>query len=171
MRNFFSTRGPRSVTAKMPAIVTMALCGLFGASAAWAATETVIYDFRGGNDGGQPIAQTYVNALLSFEQLEDISIVAAPGHSAFTDFAGIQQAVISHAERRRAYRIAVLDPDAACPAAAVADLVIVGSYDDPSAASRLADASDVVTYELEHVALDAARAVGADLVIDRSRSD
>jgi phage tail sheath protein FI len=68
-----------------------------------------VITLSGGNDGGQPIAQTYVNALLSFEQLEDISIVAAPGHSAFTDFAGIQQAVISHAERRRAYRIAVLD--------------------------------------------------------------
>jgi hypothetical protein len=63
----------------------------------------------GGNDGLQPTSQTYINGLLEFEKLEDISIVGAPGHSSFTDFAGIQQALISHAEKRRAYRIAVLD--------------------------------------------------------------
>lgn len=69
----------------------------------------------GGNDGAEPIAASYTNALLQFEQLEDISIVAAPGHSAFADFAGIRNTLISHAERRRSYRIAVLDsaPDQA----------------------------------------------------------
>src|SRR5204862_94306 len=62
----------------------------------------------GGNDGAEPIAGTYTTALLNFEPLEDISIVAAPGHSAFADFAGIRNTLISHAERRRSYRIAVL---------------------------------------------------------------
>ena len=41
--------------------------------------------------------------------LEDISIVAAPGSSAYAEAQGVQNALISHAERRRAYRIAVLD--------------------------------------------------------------
>lgn len=68
-----------------------------------------IVALTGGNDGLQPTSQTYATALGEFQKLEDISIVAAPGHSSFTDFAGIQQALISHAEARRAYRIAVLD--------------------------------------------------------------
>jgi 5-(carboxyamino)imidazole ribonucleotide synthase len=67
--------------------------------------------------------------------------------------------MLALAARAMGYRIAVLDPTPDCPAAAVADVVIAGSYDDPAAARRLAEASDVVTYELEHVALDAARAV------------
>ncbi len=55
------------------------------------------------------------------------------------------------AARRMGYRLCILDPDPDCPAAAVADEVVVGAYDDLSAALRLAAASDVVTYELEHV--------------------
>jgi 5-(carboxyamino)imidazole ribonucleotide synthase len=55
------------------------------------------------------------------------------------------------AARRMGYRLRILDPDPDCPAAAVADEVIVGAYDDAAAALRLATASDVVTYELEHV--------------------
>ena len=58
------------------------------------------------------------------------------------------------AARELGYRIAVLDPDPACPAAAVADRVEVGRYDDLEAARRLAAGCAVVTFELEHVALD-----------------
>src|SRR5436190_10991709 len=65
------------------------------------------------------------------------------------------------AARAMGYRLVVLDPDQSCPAAAVADEVIVGRYDDVAAARRLAEASDVVTYELEHVGLEAAAAAGA----------
>lgn len=64
----------------------------------------------GGDDGVEPTQTAYIGALAAFEKLEDISIVAAPGHSAYSaSFQAIQQALISHAERRRAYRIAVLD--------------------------------------------------------------
>ena len=63
------------------------------------------------------------------------------------------------AARAMGYRVAVLDPDPGCPAAAIADLVIVGGYDDVDAALRLADISDVVTYELEHVAAAVVAAV------------
>jgi 5-(carboxyamino)imidazole ribonucleotide synthase len=56
------------------------------------------------------------------------------------------------------YRLVALDPDPACPTAAVADEIVVARYDDADAARRLAAMSDVVTYELEHVGLEAAMA-------------
>jgi 5-(carboxyamino)imidazole ribonucleotide synthase len=55
------------------------------------------------------------------------------------------------AARELGYRIAVLDPDPACPAAAVADRVVVGRYDNVEAALELGAGVDVVTVELEHV--------------------
>jgi 5-(carboxyamino)imidazole ribonucleotide synthase len=61
--------------------------------------------------------------------------------------------MIALAARAMGYRIAVLDPDPECPAASVADEVIVAGYDDTGGALRLAERSAVVTYELEHVAL------------------
>ena len=67
--------------------------------------------------------------------------------------------MLALAARRLGYRIVIQDPDPACPAAAVADRQIVARYDDVDAAVRLAEASSVVTYELEHVSADAARAV------------
>ena len=69
--------------------------------------------------------------------------------------------MLGFAARAMGYRIVVMDPDPACPAAAIADQVIVGAYDDPEAAARLADLSDVVTYELEHVGEAAAAAAAA----------
>ena len=59
--------------------------------------------------------------------------------------------MLALAGRELGYRIAVLDPDPSCPAAAVADRVEVGAYDDVAAAIRLAEGSAVATYELEHV--------------------
>ena len=61
--------------------------------------------------------------------------------------------MLALAARAMGYRIAVLDPDPACPTAALADQVIVAGYDDVGAALRLAERSEVVTYELEHVAV------------------
>ena len=58
------------------------------------------------------------------------------------------------AARAMGYRVAVLDPDPACPAAAVADRVEVGGYDDIDAAHRLAAGCAVVTCELEHLSLE-----------------
>jgi 5-(carboxyamino)imidazole ribonucleotide synthase len=59
--------------------------------------------------------------------------------------------MLATAGRSLGYRIAVLDPDPACPAAGVADRVEVGGYGDPDAALRMAEGCAVVTYELEHV--------------------
>lgn len=84
-----------------------------------------VYRLDGGTDGGQPAAAAYQgvadatakSGLAAFEDLEDISIVAAPGYSQgysngnVTRVAQIQAYLISHCERMR-YRIAVLDsPD------------------------------------------------------------
>jgi 5-(carboxyamino)imidazole ribonucleotide synthase len=69
--------------------------------------------------------------------------------------------MLALAARAMGYRIAVLDPDPACPAASLADRMIVAGYDDVGGALRLAAASDVVTYELEHVAAEVVDAVDA----------
>jgi phage tail sheath protein FI len=69
----------------------------------------------GGSDGLQPVTGdevtegTYAYALTKLGKVEDISIVAAPGHSAYAEYQSIQGALIAHAETRRSYRIAVLD--------------------------------------------------------------
>ncbi len=61
--------------------------------------------------------------------------------------------MLALAARSMGYRIAVMDPDPDCPAAALADRQVVAGYDDVGGALRLAASSDVVTYELEHVAV------------------
>jgi 5-(carboxyamino)imidazole ribonucleotide synthase len=66
--------------------------------------------------------------------------------------------MLGFAARALGYRVVVLDPDPDCPAAAIADRVVIGAYDDVAAARALAAEADVVTYELEHVALDVVRA-------------
>ncbi len=65
----------------------------------------------GGASGGDPSVDDYKTALKQLEVLEDISIVAAPGHSALSEtlFLGIQQELLNFVSRRRAYQIAVLD--------------------------------------------------------------
>ena len=73
--------------------------------------------------------------------------------------------MLALAARAMGYRIAILDPDPDCPAASVADRVIVGSYDDVGAALRLADHCDVVTYELEHVGAEVVEALEARLPV------
>jgi len=63
--------------------------------------------------------------------------------------------------RRMAYRVGVLDPSPLAPAVPVADFHLAARFDDAAAAAVLASRADVVTFELEHVALDAARAAAA----------
>jgi hypothetical protein len=76
---------------------------------------TKTFNLTSGDDGSQPGLQAYSDALAVLESLEDISIVAAPGYSVSTDYDAITQQLIGHAEKRRSYRIAVLDtpPDKA----------------------------------------------------------
>ncbi len=69
--------------------------------------------------------------------------------------------MLASAARAMGYRVAVLDPDPACPAASLADRVIVAGYDDVGGALRLAELSDAVTYELEHVSGEVVDAIDA----------
>ena len=74
------------------------------------------FSLTGGLDGAEPSAAEYALALGEIAALEDVSIVAAPGSSAYAGAQAINGALISHAEARRAYRIAVLDtPSAQTP--------------------------------------------------------
>ena len=59
--------------------------------------------------------------------------------------------------RRMGYRIAVLDPELACPAGPVADLALTAPFDDAKALRRLAEASDVITYEFENIPAESLR--------------
>ncbi len=67
--------------------------------------------------------------------------------------------MLALAARSMGYRVAILDPDPACPAAAVADRVEIGHYDDMDAARRMAVGCSVITYELEHVSLPLVQAL------------
>ncbi len=74
--------------------------------------------------------------------------------------------MLGFAARELGYRVEVLDPDPDCPAAAVAEHVEVGGYDDVAAAVRMAERADVITYELEHVAADVVRRLDWDWPVD-----
>ena len=81
--------------------------GIFGTDTTRTANLT------GGSDGtGAPGTGDYQSALDRLLAIEDISIVAAPGASSFAapTPAAVNQLLIGHAEARRSYRIAVLDP-------------------------------------------------------------
>ena len=81
---------------------------------------SVTVDLDGGDDGVMPAAAQYVTPLLSLAANDDISMVAAPGYSSYTEREGIQDALLTHVEARRAYRFAVLDvPIDQTPMAAV----------------------------------------------------
>ena len=59
--------------------------------------------------------------------------------------------------RQLGYRIAVLDPTKDCPCGQLADREITASYDDLDAIKKLAEISDVITYEFENIDYKALR--------------
>jgi 5-(carboxyamino)imidazole ribonucleotide synthase len=63
--------------------------------------------------------------------------------------------------QRMGYGVASLDPSPVAPIAALADRHIVAPFHDLEAVAALAAGADVVTFEVEHVALAAARAAAA----------
>ena len=69
--------------------------------------------------------------------------------------------MLAMAAARLGYRTIVLEPQADCPAAQVANRQIVAAYDDPTALAELAAASAVVTYEFENVPVAAAGTLSA----------
>ena len=64
--------------------------------------------------------------------------------------------MLAIAAARLGYRTVILEPQADCPAAQVANRQIVGADDDRDALAELAAASVVVTYEFENVPVTAA---------------
>ena len=74
--------------------------------------------------------------------------------------------MLALAAARLGFDVAILDPEADCPAARVAKLAITADYDDPVALKTLADASDVITFEFENVpaaAVERLHALGAEV--------
>ncbi|MBS3649987.1 5-(carboxyamino)imidazole ribonucleotide synthase [Pseudaminobacter sp. 19-2017] len=67
--------------------------------------------------------------------------------------------MLAMAAARLGYRTVVLEPQADCPAAQVANRQIVAAYDDPVALSELAALCHVVTYEFENVPVVAAESL------------
>ncbi|MNI18261.1 N5-carboxyaminoimidazole ribonucleotide synthase [compost metagenome] len=59
--------------------------------------------------------------------------------------------MLTLAGRNMGYRFVTLDPTSDSPCGQVADQQIVAHYDDVAAARRLAEQSDVITYEFENV--------------------
>lgn len=55
------------------------------------------------------------------------------------------------AAKEMGYRVAVLEPTQDSPCAQVSDIEIVAPYNDLDAAKKLAEVSDVITYEFENV--------------------
>lgn len=98
LENLFAIQIPEAMTA----------FGLRGGLFPSPGKERVIA-LSGGDDDTEPTRAAYEAALVELEKLEDISIVAAPGSSSYPDNQSIMGALIGHAEKRRAYRIAVLD--------------------------------------------------------------
>ncbi len=67
--------------------------------------------------------------------------------------------MLAMAAARLNFRTIILEPQADCPAAQVANEQIVAAYDDPTALEDLATRCDVVTYEFENVPVSAAEAL------------
>lgn len=69
--------------------------------------------------------------------------------------------MLAMAAARLGYCTLVLEPQADCPAAQVANRQIIAAYDDAAALAELAAASAVVTYEFENVPVAAASTLAA----------
>ncbi len=73
--------------------------------------------------------------------------------------------MLALAAARLGYRTAILEPQADCPAAQLANRQIVAAYDDPKALAELASLSAVVTYEFENVPVAAAGRLAGDVPV------
>ena len=92
-------------------------------------------------------------------------MTAGPGSAIGLVGGGQLGRMTAYAARRMGCRVAVLDPDADCPAAAVADRVAAARYDDVAAARAWARGLDVVTVEFENVAAETLAALEAELPV------
>ncbi|HYO70663.1 MAG TPA: phage tail sheath subtilisin-like domain-containing protein, partial [Archangium sp.] len=72
---------------------------------------TRAFTLKDGSDGAPPTPAEYETALQVLADLENISIVAAPGSTAYSEDTakGVRIALLNQASNPRAYRVAVLD--------------------------------------------------------------
>ena len=73
--------------------------------------------------------------------------------------------MLAMAAARLNFRTVILEPQADCPAAQVANRQITAAYDDPAALDQLAESCAVVTYEFENVPVSAAERLAAHLPV------
>ncbi|MGO4437383.1 5-(carboxyamino)imidazole ribonucleotide synthase [Rhizobium sp. RAF56] len=73
--------------------------------------------------------------------------------------------MLAMAAARLNFRTVILEPQADCPAAQVANRQIVGAYDDPAALAELGRSADIVTYEFENVPVLAAERLAEDVPV------
>ncbi len=73
--------------------------------------------------------------------------------------------MLAMAAARLNFRTIVLEPQADCPAAQVANEQIVAAYDDAPALAELAKRCDVVTYEFENVPVSAAGELASQVAV------
>ncbi|RCS23670.1 5-(carboxyamino)imidazole ribonucleotide synthase [Phyllobacterium salinisoli] len=65
--------------------------------------------------------------------------------------------MLAVAAARLGFHTVILEPEAGCPAAQVANRQITAPYDDEKALAELAQTCDVITYEFENVPVEAAQ--------------
>ncbi|MCO5148287.1 MAG: 5-(carboxyamino)imidazole ribonucleotide synthase [Aquamicrobium sp.] len=90
-----------------------------------------------------------------------MSAPLAPGETIGIVGGGQLGRMLAMAAARLGYRTAILEPEADCPAAQVANRQIAAAYDDPGALAELARLCAVVTYEFENVPVAAAERLAA----------
>ena len=73
--------------------------------------------------------------------------------------------MLAIAAARLNFRTIILEPQADCPAAQLANRQVTAAYDDPAALAELADICDVVTYEFENVPVAAAETLSASVSV------
>ena len=105
-----------------------------------------------------------LGAAYSHSMMDDRATAPAPPGATIGILGGGQLGrMLGLAAHSMGYRVAILDPDPDCPAAAMADRVVPAAYDSVEGAVELAIGCAVVTYELEHVdatLVDAVEAAG-----------
>lgn len=81
----------------------------------------------------------------------NLSNIILPGQTIGIIGGGQLGRMMGLAAKAKGFRIAVLDPTEDSPCGQVADVKIVAGYDDLEAIKRLAEVSDVITYEFENI--------------------
>ncbi|MCC3144593.1 5-(carboxyamino)imidazole ribonucleotide synthase [Halanaerobium sp. Z-7514] len=64
--------------------------------------------------------------------------------------------------KKMGFYVIILDPTKECPADSIADEHIVADFNDESAIRKLADKSDVLTYEFEHIGVEVLKDLEAE---------